>query len=469
MSSPALKIYHLLPPPIRSLAASFRGLYLRAWRYGPETDRLVQEALERERWSPARWCSWREERLTYVLHRAATKVPYYREHWRKRRLRGDRASYEVLQNWPILEKEPLRENPRAFVVDDCDPSRMFHEHTSGTTGKSLDLWWSLTTVRQWYALFEARCRLWYGISRHDRWAILGGQLVTPVHQSKAPFWVWNEALNQLYCSTYHLAPAYLPAYLDSLVRYRVRYLWGYTSALYELAQTALELNFHPPLIRAVITNAEPVFCYQRKAIEEAFACKLRETYGLAEIVVAASECDSGNMHLWPEVGWVESLEDEHATGQGVKELICTGLLNSDMPLIRYRTGDSGTLADNGEQCSCGRTLPLVRAIEGRVDDLLYTADGRRIGRLDPVFKAGLPVREAQIVQDTLDHVRVRFVAASKYTSEDGRLLIERLQARLGNIQVELEQVDRVPRMSNGKFRAVICNLPQAQPGSTIAK
>jgi phenylacetate-CoA ligase len=402
-----------------------------------------------------------------VLNRAATRVPYYRNLWRERRLKGDRASYELLENWPILEKEPLREQARAFVADDCDVARMFHEQTSGTTGKSLDLWWSRTTVRQWYALFEARCRLWYGISRHDRWAILGGQCVTPVNQRKAPFWVWNEALNQLYCSTYHLAPAYIPSYLDSLLRYRVRYLWGYTSALYELAQTALELDFQLPNIQAVITNAEPVFEYQRRAIEKAFACKLHETYGLAEIVVAASECDQRNMHLWPEVGWVESLGDEPHSGSLDNELICTGLLNVDMPLIRYRTGDSGTMVDHADLCSCGRTLPMLKGVEGRVDELLYTRDGRRIGRLDPVFKSGLPVREAQVVQETMDQIRVRFVPAPKYTSRDGRLLIKRLQARLGNIEVLLEPVDRVPRMSNGKFRAVICNLHQS--ASTTAK
>jgi phenylacetate-CoA ligase len=459
MSDSVLQLYYFLPPSLRTVAATARGFYLRSWRYGPETDQLAQAALEREHWSSTEWRSWRENRLTYVLNRAATRVPYYREHWRQRRLKGDRACHELLENWPILEKEQLRENPRAFIADDCDPSRMFHEHTSGTTGKSLDLWWSRATVRQWYALFEARFRRWYGVSRHDRWAILGGQCVTPVHQRKAPFWVWNKALNQLYCSTYHLAPAFIPEYLRALVRYKVRYLWGYTSALYELAESALELNFHVPGIEAVITNAEPVFDYQRRAIERAFNCKLRETYGLAEIVAAASECNFGNMHLWPEVGLIECLTIADGFNQAANELICTGLLNSDMPLIRYRTGDSGIPADVAELCGCGRSLPLIKAIEGRVDDLLYTSDGRRVGRLDPVFKADLPLREAQVVQETIDQLRVRFVPAPNYTSRDGLTLIKRLQARLGNIHVILEQVDRVPRMSNGKFRAVICNLP----------
>ena len=79
---------------------------------------------ERAGWTLAEWAAWRDERLGYVLHRAATRVPYYRQRWEARRRRGDRASPEYLENWPVLEKDPLRLNPRAFVADDCRPLTM---------------------------------------------------------------------------------------------------------------------------------------------------------------------------------------------------------------------------------------------------------------------------------------------------------------------------------------------------------
>jgi phenylacetate-CoA ligase len=66
MSDTLLRLYHRLPAPTRSVAASLRGLYLRSWRYGPESERLVAEALEREHWSPERCKAWQEERLAYV-------------------------------------------------------------------------------------------------------------------------------------------------------------------------------------------------------------------------------------------------------------------------------------------------------------------------------------------------------------------------------------------------------------------
>ena len=211
-----LDLYHNLPGPVRSIAASLRGYYLRSWRYNQKTARAAEEALEREQWSDGRWDSWQKNRLSFVLHRAATRVPYYREYWANRRRRGDLASWEYLENWPILEKEHVRDNPSAFMADDCDIRRMFREHTSGTTGKPLNLWWSMETVREWYALVEARCRYWNGVSRHNRWGMIGGQLVTPVSQRDPPFWVWNKGLNQLYMSSYHLAPDLLGSYLDAM-------------------------------------------------------------------------------------------------------------------------------------------------------------------------------------------------------------------------------------------------------------
>jgi phenylacetate-CoA ligase len=82
-----------------------------------------------------------------------------------------------------------------------------------------------------------------------------------------------------------------------------------------------------------------------------------------------------------------------------------------------------------------------------------------VGRLDPVFKGGIPLREAQIVQESFKKVRVRYVPAPGFTPGHARSLTERLQARMGPVQVTLEEVEQVPRTRNGKFRAVVCDIP----------
>src|ERR1019366_7584484 len=132
------------------------------------------------------------------------------------------------------------------------------EHTSGTRGTPLTLWRRRETQRDWYALMEARMRRWHGVSRHDRWAILGGQLVVPVSQTTPPFWVWNPALHQLYMSSFHLSPEFAPHYLDALKLHNVKYLLGYTSALEFLAREAIRLGRTNLKMAVALTNAEPV-------------------------------------------------------------------------------------------------------------------------------------------------------------------------------------------------------------------
>ncbi len=427
-------------------------------RYGADTEKLVAEALETERLPSAEIDRRVQERLQYVLARAAREVPYYRQFWQGPGAAGRDSGR--LSDWPVLEKEAVRTAKHDFVVDGCDPSAMIAEHSSGTTGKPLHLWWSREAARRHYAIFEARWRRWYGVTRHDRWAMLGGQLIAPVAQRKPPFWVWNSAFHQLYMSSYHLSKETTPHYLEALKRYRVKYLWGYTSALYALAQDALAMGRDDLRMTVAITNAEPLLPHQRDVIGRAFHCPVRETYGMSELVACASECEAGRLHLWPETGLVEVLDGDRPVARGeTGDLVCTGLINVDMPLVRYRVGDRGALDDDLSPCACGRTLPRLKFIEGRADDVLYTPEGRRVGRLDTVFKADWPIREAQITQERLDLVYLRFVPDADYTDLVGEQMVAELRKRLGDVCVRLESTDVIPRTSNGKFRAVICNLP----------
>ena len=77
MSNTLIRIYHVLPGWARSLVATGRGAYLSYWRYNHRTEQLVTEALIRDKWNSDQWKEWRKNRLAYILHRAATDVPYY--------------------------------------------------------------------------------------------------------------------------------------------------------------------------------------------------------------------------------------------------------------------------------------------------------------------------------------------------------------------------------------------------------
>ena len=456
-----LDIYSRLPYPLKVLSASLHGFYLRWWRYGRETESLVEEALERDTWTADQWKNWQEERLAFILHRAATKVPFYRDQWQKRRAAGDRSSWDYLENWPILEKQSVRLKPELFLTDDINPNHMYLDHTSGTTGTPLKIYLSRETVHQWYALYEARIRRWHGVSIHEPWLILGGQLVAPSNQEKPPFWVRNLALNQLYLSSIHIRKENTFHYVREINRFAPTHWIVYPSSAASLASFVLQQQLSVIRPKVIFTNAEPLLSYQKKLIEQAFQCPVQETYGMAEIVAAASECEFGNLHLFPDVGILENLDFKSnlpvVDGQ-TGEFVCTSLLNQDMPLIRYRIGDAGNVSHH-PHCECARNMPILTKIEGRTDDMVLTPDGKQIGRMDPIFKTDINILEGQIIQETLDFTRVKVVPMDGFNNEDVQDIIQRVHQRLGeSVRVEVELVDEIPRTKTGKFKAVVSHL-----------
>jgi phenylacetate-CoA ligase len=396
-----------------------------------------------------------------MLHYAGTQIPYYRNYWETRRRNGDRAAMDVLENWPVLHKEALRSYGHAFLPENANRKSLVLDHTSGTTGVPLRLWMSREAVIAWYALFEARWRTWYGISRHDRWGILGGQLVIPFARMRPPFWVFNAGMNQLYLSTFHISPDFAPSYIQAIRDHKLVYLLGYASSLYDLARFALEQKLAMPRLKVVLSNAEPLYHYQRETISQAFACSVIDTYGQAENVCAASECSAGRMHLWPEVGITEILDltsDQPAPLGEIGRLVCTGLLNTAMPLIRYEVGDCAHFPVSETSCTCGRTLPVVGGIEGRTEDMIVTRDGRRIEGPDTVFQADWPIREVQIVQESLDLIRVCVIPAPGFDAKTADLLVSGLQDRVGNMEIRVEQVIEIPRNQAGKRKVIVSKV-----------
>ena len=88
-------------------------------------------------------------------------------------------------------------------------------------------------------------------------------------------------------------------------------------------------------------------------------------------------------------------------------MICTGLFNFAMPLIRYKVGDVAIPLD--EKCSCGRMLPLVKSIEGRIDDMILTPEGRFISpaSMSLAFEFAKNIKEAQIVQNAKEKIELK--------------------------------------------------------------
>ena len=141
-------------------------------------------------------------------------------------------------------------------------------------------------------------------------------------------------------------------------------------------------------------------------------------------------------------------------------MICTAFLNPDMPLIRYEVGDRSDAPRPGSLCDCGRRLPIIRALEGRLGDVIVSPRGAPIGPLDIIFHSGLPIREGQIIQEALTRFRVRVVPTPGFGALHQDDIVQRVRERLGEtVEVVVEPVDAIARTPAGKFQSLISRLP----------
>jgi phenylacetate-CoA ligase len=289
--------------------------------------------------------------------------------------------------------------------------------------------------------------------------MFGARKICRFTQQDPPFWRFSPAENMAYASVYHLAPRFLPAYLQFLRSFKPKVVMGYPSALYAVAQYALDHGDRPPAALGVFTSAERLPDYMRTAIESAWQSRVFDRYGAVEGCVAASQCELGRYHISPEIGIVEILDElGRAVAPGVEgEVVCTGLQNTLQPLIRYRIGDTARWALE-QDCPCGRRLPILEGIDGRVEDSCYTRDGRRVIRFDTAFKGVSSIRQAQVIQESMDLFTVNVVPAQGFDERDIQQIQQNMRHHVGHVAVHVRCVDEIPNTAAGKFRAVICRL-----------
>jgi phenylacetate-CoA ligase len=308
----------------------------------------------------------------------------------------------------------------------------------------------------------ARHRQWVGMEPGEWWALFLGRVVAPIAQQRPPFWRVNYLHRQLWCSSFHLSEENLPLYVQELRERGIRFVEGYPSTLFILAQHLLRTAQRLPM-RAVWTSSETLHDVQREAIEEAFQAPLFDFYALAERVIFAAECDQhGGKHLFDEYGVTELTDDagRAVADDGMGALTGTTLWNRAMPLIRYRTTD--ITRRTSEPCPCGRGLGRLADITTKAEDILLTPDGRFVSPsiLTHPFKPFDQILKSQVVQDARDHVCVSIVPSSEFTEAQKEQLHAGLRERLGEaVRIDIRLVDEIPPEASGKFRWVICRVP----------
>ena len=271
---------------------------------------------------------------------------------------------------------------------------------------------------------------------------------------------WDPALRELRLSVFPMTVGDAAVYLDLIDERRVRYLYGYPSAIELFCRQMHKLGRTPKLpILGIMPISEPLFSHQRTFIGKIlgnvpFAC----FYGLSEKVLFAAEVpgQAGVYDFNPLYGLAELVDE---TGNLITErgregrLVGTGFLSTGMPFIRYDTGDFARLLaspgpDNGYKLRVDNLVPR------RKPDYLIAKDGSRIVTTDLTtenedYFSGLA--EFQFYQDTPGDVVFRYIAGLDGGEADALRVARDLQSRSrGRLQYSVEPVTQIVSGRSGK-------------------
>jgi len=416
----------------------------------PTFERLRE--LERTQWlAPERLAEYRLDRLRQLLTFADHHVPYYHALFAEHGLVPARVqSLDDLGRLPFLGRDLVQGRASDLRARAALPG-MHARSSGGSTGTPVTVMVDMGRMGMGEA-GRLRAQGWFGVEPGAREIVLWG-VPLRVDRNERIRRVRDWFLNTGVLSAFDMGEAALRSHARTIQHARPAKMYGYASAFHLIAAYFERERLQPPAgLRAVFTTAEPLFDFQRKTIQAALGCAVATEYGCRDGGLVALECPDGGLHIFAESMLVEILEPD-AEGRG--EIVLTNLDSHAFPMIRYRTGDIGSL--DPTPCRCGRTLPKLRHVEGRRTDFLVTPAGRVLHALSAIYvlREMPSVREFRIVQDRIDHLTVNVVPDPAFGAAEAAAIRTQLTALLGpDTRVEVVAVPSIARTVSGKYRYV---------------
>ena len=137
----------------------------------------------------------------------------------------------------------------------------------------------------------------------------------------------------------------------------------------------------------------------------------------------------------------------------------TDLNNYCMPFLRYRIGDLAEALDDSVPCRCGRGLPRIGTIQGRVQSIIVGSNGHYIpgAFFAHVFKDyGHVVQQYRIVQHRPGEIDLSVVRGLRFNHEMFEEVLGTLKTYLGDgTVINVDFTDGIPLEKTGKRQPVI--------------
>lgn len=415
-------------------------------------------------WSKKKLKRFQDERIRRVVRYADSSVPFYHRFFREHGVDVDEIKgIDDLSKLPINPKEVFKnQNSKEIVSKEYNLDELKKVRTSGSSGKPFEIYLD-SREDAWRKAIYMRANISCGQKLRDKWVVM----TSPHHfndtsgiQRRLGFYA--QSCISLFESTDNK--------LNQIAGVNPDILDGYSGSLVLLAKEVKRKGFEGINPRLMFGSAESVDLKSRRFMEEVFDAPFCDQYGAAEVDRSAWQClEREGYHMDVDsiiTEFVDKNGDPVANGEK-GEVVFTSLFNFAMPFIRYGIGDIGVSCD--DECSCGRTFPLMKGIEGRKDSFL-ALPGNRV--MSPMvfnfafsdFKYYNDLNQYRVRQRKIDLFEViiemgrNLVKEEEVEAEFKRHIMNYIDLDKDELRFEVSFVKEMPKLSTGKLMSVTSDV-----------
>jgi phenylacetate-CoA ligase len=444
--------------------SAFRNVLFPAYETGLRRRQTLAyiEAYRHDQWlSPERIAALQWERLKRLLEHCEREVPYYRRRWRELGIAvADIRNLEDYARLPVLTKADIREHADELKADSWR-DRLLYKATGGSTGEPLRFGYTRESNDRRTAVMW-RGYEWAGSRMGRRTLYLWGGAVgdpTRAHQMKDR--LYNALFARHVLNSFHMTETNMAEFADAIDRYRPEIIVGYVGPLVRLSQWLVATGRKIWRPQGIIGGAEALHDFQRHIVEQAFGCPAYNTYGCREFMLIAAECEhQDGLHVNADHLVVELRKPSGTPDDMAGEVTITDLFNYGMPFVRYVNGDMATASS--AVCDCGRGLPMLSRVDGRVLDAIRTPAGHVLpGEFFPHMLKDVPgLTRFQLVQKRLDRLDLAIVRGDAFDDASLAYIHREVDKVLGDsVELNCHFVDDIPLTPSGKLRVTVSELP----------
>lgn len=377
--------------------------------------------------SPARW-RWGEIPgwVAGYAQACLTQVDFYR--------RLGRSCWT--SDLPTTDRSDLRQAPERFIPDGSETTGMVYHETSGTTGTQVKIF-NHPVAAECYLPLLSRALSHVGVAFEpgpDRVALMlvFHHTTTLTYPQICPV-LGGAAFVRLnlhpghWTTTEDRAP-----YLDFCAP---QVITGTPLSLCELAKIDMK---HRP--KALVTTSMTLLPATRRFLEDRFNCPLVDLYSMAECRCIAARVDNGPFELLAHDVFVEILNENDQLCQPGEsgEIVLTGGRNPYLPLLRYRTGDFGSMVWEQD-------IPRLEKLEGRAPVDFLLPDGTRRNNVEVTRALSqLPLTQFALHQ-TQDYTLVFRYRGEPTLAKEIRACLNRLFEESVEIDLQWTEVSLGPK------------------------